>query len=109
MIRVIKSKTDFDEATGKPAAAIYFHSQACGVCNVLLPKLDEMLASDFPKIPLYVVNANESLELCASLSVFTFPTVLIYFEGKESLRLARNINLASLAKSVERPYGILFG
>ncbi|MGE0077251.1 MAG: thioredoxin family protein [Bacteroidales bacterium] len=108
MIRVIKNKDDFDEATGNPGVAIYFHSQACGVCNVLLPKLDELLKSDFPKIPLYVVNANESLELCAGLTVFSFPTILIYFEGRESLRLSRNINLVSLTKTLDRPYKLLF-
>lgn len=108
MIRVIKTKQDFEEILNSPAMAIYFNSDACGVCHAVLPQLDTMLTSDFPKIPLYVINANESLELCASLSVFTFPTVLIYFEGKESLRIARNINLSLLRNSLERPYDILF-
>lgn len=108
MIRVIKDSKDFDLAIEKPAAAIYFHSQACGVCNVLLPQLDELLETEYPKIPLYVVNANESMELCGSLTVFSFPTVLIFFEGKESFRIARNINLVSLKRMLERPYEILF-
>lgn len=108
MIRVVKNREEFDEVINKPAVALYFHSQACGVCNVLLPQLDEMLSTEYPKIPLYVINANESMELCGSLTVFTFPTVLIYFEGKESLRIPRNINLGSLKKSLERPYELLF-
>lgn len=108
MIKVLKNNHEFDLATSQPAVAIYFHSQACGVCNVLLPQLDEMLSKEFPNIPLYLVNANESMELCGKLTVFTFPTVLIYFEGKESFRIARNINLASLKSMLARPYSILF-
>lgn len=108
MIKVVKDINDFNLAANEPAAAFYFHSQACGVCNVLLPQLDEMLTNNFPKIPMFVVNANDSLELCASLTVFSFPTILIFFQGKESMRISRNINLASLKQSLERPYSILF-
>lgn len=108
MIKVIKNFADFDESISKPAAAIYFHSQACGVCNVLLPQLDEMLSSNFPNMPLFVINANESMDLCGKLTVFTFPTLLIFFEGKESFRYARNINVAALKETINRPYSLLF-
>lgn len=109
MIKLIKNFDDFDESISKPAAAIYFHSETCGVCNVLLPQLDEMLSSNFPKLPLFVINANESMDLCGKLTVFTFPTLLIFFEGKESFRYARNINLAALKGTINRPYSLLFG
>ncbi len=108
MIKEIKNFDDFDKSISKPAAAIYFHSETCGVCNVLLPQLDEMLINNFPKLPLFVINANESMDLCGKLTVFTFPTLLIFFEGKESLRYARNINLAALKETLKRPYNLLF-
>lgn len=108
MIKEIKNFDDFNKSISKPAAAIYFHSKTCGVCNVLLPKLDEMLSNNFPKLPLFVINANESMDLCGKLTVFTFPTLLIFFEGKESLRYARNINVAALKETINRPYSLLF-
>ena len=108
MIKLIKDFAGFDESISEPAAAIYFHSQACGVCNVLLPQLDEILSSNFPKLPLFVINANESMDLCGKLTVFTFPTLLIFFDGKESFRYARNINLAALKETINRPYSLLF-
>ncbi|HOZ15538.1 MAG TPA: thioredoxin family protein, partial [Tenuifilaceae bacterium] len=98
----------FNESISKPAAAIYFHSEACGVCKVLLPQLEEMLNSNFPKLPLFVINANESMDLCGKLTVFTFPSLLIFFEGKESFRYARNINLAAMKGTINRPYSLLF-
>lgn len=108
MIHEIKTPNEFNEAKANKAVAIYFHSPECSVCNVLLPKLDNMLMEYFPKLPLCVIKANEMLELCASLQVFAYPSVLIYFEGKETLRLSRNINLASLSKMLERPYDLMF-
>lgn len=108
MGNTIKSKAELNEAMGNMAVAVYFHSQDCSVCTSLLPQVEYLLNANFPRVTLYVINANESKELCASLTVFTFPTLLIYFEGKESLRLARNINLAALKKTLERPYQLLF-
>lgn len=108
MIHEIKTQNEFNDVLTKNAATIYFHSPECSVCKVLLPKLDNMLMECYPNLPLYVVKANEMLELCASLRVFAYPSVLIYFEGKETLRLSRNINLASLSEILERPYGLMF-
>ncbi|MEW5845319.1 MAG: thioredoxin family protein [Bacteroidota bacterium] len=108
MVKVIQNENDLSKALSEPATAIYFNSQACGVCHVMLPQLEQIVGSEFPKMNIYVVNANDSPEICGKFSVFTFPTVLIFFEGKESLRMARNINLATFRQAVARPYSILF-
>jgi len=108
MVKVILNETDLGKALSEPATAIYFNSQACGVCHVMLPQLEQIIGGEFPKMNIYVVNANDSPEICGKFSVFTFPTVLIFFEGKESLRMARNINLATFRQTVSRPYSILF-
>lgn len=108
MVRVIQTEADLNKALSEPAAAIYFNSDACGVCHVMLPQLEQIVGTDFPKMSIYVVNANETPEICGKFTVFTFPTVLIFFEGKESLRMSRNINLATFKQVVARPYSILF-
>ncbi|MDI3526737.1 MAG: thioredoxin 1 [Tenuifilum sp.] len=108
MVKVIQTETDLSSALSEPATAIYFNSDACGVCHVMLPQLEQIVGTEFPKMNIYVVNANETPEICGKFSVFTFPTVLIFFEGKESLRMARNINLATFKQAVARPYSILF-
>lgn len=108
MVKVIQNETDLSRALSEPAAAIYFNSQSCGVCHAMLPQLEQIVGSEFPKMSICVVNANDTPEICGQFSVFTFPTVLIFFEGKESLRMARNINLAGFRQAVARPYSILF-
>jgi len=108
MVKVIQNESDLSKALSEPASAIYFNSQACGVCHVMLPQLEQIVGNEFPKMRIYVVIANETPEICGKFSVFTFPTVLIFFEGKESLRMARNVNLASFRQAVARPYSILF-
>jgi hypothetical protein len=40
--------------------------------------------------------------------VFTIPTLLIYFEGKEQLRYSRNISIHQLEESLSRPYLMVF-
>ncbi|HPD95210.1 MAG: thioredoxin family protein [Bacteroidales bacterium] len=108
MIQEIKTLEDLNDAKSKPASVVYFHTEDCGVCHVILPELEQIVTSEFPKMDIYVVNANSALEICASQSVFTFPTVLIFFEGKETLRIARNINLGQFRQSVGRLYNLMF-
>jgi len=108
MVTIIQSNADLSKALSEPATAIYFNSDACGVCHAMLPQLEQIVDTEFPNMNIYVVNANQTPEIRGRFSVFTFPTILIFFEGKESLRMARNINLASLRQAMARPYTILF-
>ncbi len=108
MVRLIQNSTDLSKALNDPSVALYFNSDACGVCHAMLPQLEHIVTTEFPKMDIYVVNGIDTPEICGKYSVFTFPTVLIFFEGKESLRMARHINLAEFKRAVERPYKILF-
>ncbi len=40
--------------------------------------------------------------------VFTIPTILLFFEGREHLRFSRNISLHQLEETIEKPYGLVF-
>jgi len=108
MVTIIQSNADLSKALSEPATAIYFNSDECGVCHAILPQLEQIVGDEFPNMNIYVVNANQTPDLCGRFSVFTFPAILIFFEGKESLRMARNINLATFRQAVARPYTILF-
>ena len=91
-----------------PTAAIYYSTPECNVCKVLKPKFKEMLSDKFPKISFAYVDVSDAKELAAQNSVFTVPTIVFFFDGKESLRKSRNINLIELKKELERPYSFLF-
>lgn len=94
---------------GSPAAAVYFAGPDCGVCTVLEPKIEALLRERFPLIPLARVNIADSAALAAQQSVFTVPTLLIFFDGREAVRLSRAFSPAQLAESLQRPYALLFG
>jgi len=66
------------------------------------------LYDEFPKISFAYVNVSDAKKLAAQNSVFTAPTIVFFFDGKESLRKSRNINLNESKKELERPYSFLF-
>ena len=42
------------------AAAVYFSSPNCGVCNALRPKVEEMLSDEFPLIKFVHIEIDKS-------------------------------------------------
>ncbi len=86
----------------------YFSHDACGVCKALLPKVTELLRTDFPLLRMFYCNTQNSPEVLGSLSVFTVPTIIIWFEGREAFRFSRNIGISELHTAIQRPYSLLF-
>jgi len=86
----------------------YFSTVTCNVGEALESKVEKMLHTHFPKMPMYFVDTNLQAELAAQQSVFVVPTVLVYFDGKETIRKSRNISVGELGASIERLYKILF-
>lgn len=95
--------------TGYEAAAVYFSGENCGVCQVMEPKVRELLDSEFPRFVFARVATANAAELAAQHGVFTVPTLLIFFDGRESFRYARNFSLGQLRADLARPYQLFFG
>ncbi len=94
---------------GNDAVVFYFSHEKCNVCKVLKPKIGELLAKKFPKMPIYYCDTVKTPEIAAQNQVFTVPTILVYFAGKESFRKSRNIGINELETSLQRPYSLMFG
>jgi len=90
------------------AVIAYFSTKDCMVCKILKPKIIKLFATEFPKIKFVYVNVNNLKELAAQNSVFTVPTILLYIDGRETMRNSRNINLNEFSDSVSRVYRMLF-
>lgn len=88
-------------------AMIYFSSEGCSVCGVLLPKIEEMITK-FPKLKISKVQVDKFSEAAGQYSIFTLPAILIYIEGKEITREARFISVEILERNIERYYELLF-
>jgi len=90
------------------AVCFYLSTPECNVCKVLKPKVIEMIENDFPEIKYCYVDLNEAKEISGQLSIFSVPTILVYFEGKETIRVSRNVHLEELREQIERYYKMIF-
>ena len=80
---------------------IYFGSEACGVCKAMMPKVENMI-KEYPDIKAVRVEADKSLNISVSFNVFTVPVILLYIQGKETIREVRIISLDNLEQKVAR-------
>lgn len=82
---------------------MYFGSDACGVCRDMMPKLEKMLIK-YPNIKAVKINTENSLELSANHNVFTVPVIILFIQGKETLREARIMSVLNLEQKISRYY-----
>lgn len=86
---------------------IYFSGNTCGVCNIIKPKLEEILKS-YPKVKNVQIDVEKSLKTSAAYDVFTVPAIIVFVEGKESIRTARYINLQEIDEKISRYYDYVY-
>lgn len=105
----VPSLEAFEAIVKKEAAVLaYFSHDQCNVCKVLKPKVEELLAKLFPKITPIYCNTQNTPDIAAAQSVFAVPTIIVWFEGKETYRFSRNLGLQELEGALTRPYSLFF-
>lgn len=90
------------------AALVYFSSESCNVCKVLKPKVKDLLDTKYPKVPFYYVDIEKTPDIAGQNSIFTIPTILIFFAGNETSRKNRYLGIDELDQEMARPYELLF-
>lgn len=91
----------------KEMLLVYFGSNSCSVCVDIKPKIKEMLKK-YDKIKYVHVDVNESVKIAAQYNIFTIPAVLVFINGKETIREARFISIKILSDKISRYYDLLF-
>ncbi len=81
----------------RSAVCLYFTTTDCNVCKNLKPKVKEVLSTQFPRISFYEIDCQQQPEVAGQFGVFTIPAVICFFEGKETIRLARHFSLSEFA------------
>jgi thioredoxin 1 len=105
----IESQEKYQATLDKEEAVlVYFSHEECNVCKVLKPKIKALLEQDFPKITMAYADTVKHPEIAGQQSVFTVPTIVVYFGGREYIRVSRNIGVQALAEQMKRPYGMMF-
>lgn len=90
------------------AILLYFFNDNCAPCKILRPKVQDMIEADFPKIQFKLINAEQYAATAVQYDVFSSPTLLIFFEGKEYIRESKNISISELHDKTERIYRMIF-
>jgi thiol-disulfide isomerase/thioredoxin len=107
--KTILTVSDFEEIiTQNTGVLMYFSTLSCAVGEALEPKIIDLLKTDFPKIPFYFIDINATPEISARYSVFVEPTILVFFEGKETIKMSRHISLFELSEAIARLYKLVF-
>lgn len=88
---------------------VVFTEGGCHVAEAVEPKVEALVSRRFPLMRRVVVSRDHAPELLGQLGVFAFPTVVVWFAGKETARFVRTFSVDAVADAIERPYGILFG
>jgi thiol-disulfide isomerase/thioredoxin len=91
-----------------PALLCYFSTPECNVCKVLKPKVIELVSGKFPQMNTAWINVERSPVIAGQNRVFSVPTLIIFFDGKEALRKSRNIHLSALEEEIGRIYHHMF-
>lgn len=86
---------------------IYFSNKVCGACEAIRNKVQNILGF-YPKVKLIDIDGEEQIELAALNNVFSFPLLILYVDGKEVIRVGRNVNLQELEDIIKRYYDLLF-
>ncbi len=87
---------------------VYFGNHACGVCEAMAPKIENLLER-YPKVRAVRVETGDSPELSAKYNVFAVPVIILFVQGKETVREARIISVENLERRISRYYGMLYG
>ena len=86
---------------------LYISRPDCGVCKSLLPRV-KMMLRDFPGIEGAYIDLDKLPEASGRFTVFTIPAILLFVEGKETIREARYVSLESLKGRITRYYSLLY-
>lgn len=104
-----KSLKEFELAKRKEEGLlVYFSHEACNVCKVLKPKVKDMLDKEFPNMKMTYADTVITPEIAGQNGIFTVPTILVFFDGREYIRKSRNIGLEELKREIQRPYEMMF-
>jgi thioredoxin-like negative regulator of GroEL len=108
-LRPLTGLADLREVLARaPAVMAYFSTPECRVCAALRPKVADLLAREFPRITGVYVDCAAHPDASAQHGVFSVPTLVAFFEGREWLRWSRAVSLDELREALARPYALLF-
>lgn len=94
-----------DQAQKHPMTLLLFGTPTCGVCQSIKASLPDLLEK-YPKIEAFYIDVTQTRQVSGAFSIYTAPAILLFIDGKESLRTAGPISLSNLDKDLSRYYNL---
>lgn len=108
MINEISTLEELQKKISDEVALLaYFYNDNCAPCHSLRPKIIEMKEKHFPKLELVFINSDKK-EIPSNYSVYDNPTLLIYFDRKEYIRVSKYVSTHQLSEQISRYYDMIF-
>lgn len=105
-MKTISASVQLEQLKSNPALFVLFGGPHCGVCVVIKPKIEILMAQNFPDMALAYVDCEQTPDVCAQYGVYSLPVVKLYIEGQLCLEMARSFSLKELASQIERIYSL---
>ncbi len=103
----IKLLSEIDNfTTSGDIRMLYLSRPDCGVCVALIPKVEEMI-KEFSGMETRYVDLDKLPEAAGKFSIFTIPGILVFVQGKETIRKARYVSIDELHDEIARYYNLL--
>ena len=83
------------------APPFYIKAPDCGVCNVMLDKV-QRLADSYMSLCSFYSDIREEPLIAGRFLVYSGPTVLLLMDGKEIYRASQFINIEELEQMIDR-------
>lgn len=108
LMKLIKSEDELEELVKESIMIIvYFTGNTCGACEIIKSRIQSILTK-FNKIISAEVNGEENINIAAKYGVFSLPIMLLYIDGKETLRVGRNVDFLDLQNQISRYYNMIY-
>lgn len=91
-----------------PFVVLYISRPGCGVCTAMKPKVEEIVQS-LEEARFCSLDLEQVPEAAGEYSVFTIPAILLFVDGRETIREARYVSMEDLRARMERLYELRFG
>ena len=88
-------------------SAILFTTNTCGACKPVELKIKQLIDTDFPQINFTTIRLEENAELRGKHLVFSAPTFILFFDGKEYLRESGIFSVYELQEKIAKIYTII--
>ncbi|WP_300262461.1 thioredoxin family protein [Clostridium sp.] len=101
-MKIVNDEKEFKKFCNEKGIRLaYLSTNTCCACGVLKPKVDNLIKK-YDNAKIIEVEADKSVDIVAQLSIFMFPAIILYIDGKEVLREAKYISVVELEKVIDR-------